>query len=272
MRRILSDLNSTLSAAKGITSTSTIRDRLNSSNPGDLFRFDLTQPSRFNLRFRSSNSGASLKLIQDRNLNGQIEADEVLRSARIGSQQRTITESQLAAGTYYLQIAAAGQGTSRYQLNLASSALANSTPLQISSPAPQTLSVVDQIVSLSNEFRRQNGLPPLTLNPLLTLAAQTQSQNMALQDYFDHISSTGVTPGQRATAAGYRWSRVAENIGAGYTTAAGVVQGWIDSPGHRANLLDPKVKEIGVGYFFLANDTGSVNWNHYWTQVLGAPM
>lgn len=268
MRRTLSDL----SVAKGINSTSTIRDRLNSGNSGDLFRFDLAQASRFNLKFKSSKSGTSLKLIQDRNLNGQIEADEILRSARMGSQQRTITESLLASGTYYLQIAAAGQGANRYQLNLESNALANSSPLQTSSPIAQTLSVVDQIVSLSNEFRRQNGLPPLTLNPLLNLAAQTQSQNMAFEDYFDHTSPTGVTPGQRATTAGYRWSRVAENIGAGYATAASVVQGWIDSPGHRANLLDPRVKEIGVGYFFLANDTGGVKWNHYWTQVLGAPM
>jgi uncharacterized protein YkwD len=263
MRRNLSDL----SAAKAITSPSAIRDRVNSSNPSDLFRFDLAQPSRFNIKFKSSGQGASLRLIQDRNLNGRIDAGEVLRSVRMGSQEKAMDQTQMAAGTYYLQVSTGG-ATNRYQLNLASSALPNNNAVQASSPP----SVIDQIVAMTNDFRRQNGLAPVTLNPLLGMAAQTQSQNMALQDYFDHISPTGSTPGQRVSAAGYRWSRVAENIGAGYTTADSVVQGWINSPSHRASMLDPRVKEIGVGYYFLSSDTGRENWNHYWTQVFAAPM
>ncbi|MEP0913563.1 CAP domain-containing protein [Leptolyngbya sp. FACHB-711] len=270
MRRTLSDL----SAAKGIPSTAAIRDRVNSSNSSDLFRFDLAQPSGIRIKFRSSRQGANLRLVQDRNFNGRIDTGEIVQSAQISFQQKEVSRSQLAAGTYYLQVSAGGQGANRYQLNLETSASSNSSSLQTGLPAPQpvSVSVIDQIVSLTNDFRRQNGLPPVTLNPLLGTAAQTQSQNMALEDYFDHTSPTGVTPGQRATAAGYRWSRVAENIGAGHTTAVSVVQGWINSPGHRANLLDPKLREIGVGYYFMPSDTGTENWNHYWTQVLAAPM
>lgn len=73
----------------------------------------------------------------------------------------------------------------------------------------------------------------------------------------------------RAQEQGYPSSLVAENIGAGYTTPEEVVQGWINSQGHRANLLNPDYTEIGIGYFYLANDTGVENWNHYWTQVFG---
>lgn len=274
MRRNLSDL----SAAKGINSTATLRDQVNSqSNAADLFRFELGQASRLNVKFRSSGQGANLRLIQDRNGNRRIDSGEVLRSARMGSQQGDVTLPQIAGGTYYVQVMAGSDATNRYQLNLTSAALpsnsapARPAPAPAPTPAPAP-SFIDQIVTLTNNFRSQNGLAPVRLNTQLTTAAQNQSQGMALQDYFDHVSPTGTTPGQRATAAGYRWSRVSENIGAGYTTAAGVVQGWIDSPGHRANMLDPKVSEIGVGYFFLGNDTGNENWNYYWTQVFGSPM
>jgi uncharacterized protein YkwD len=55
------------------------------------------------------------------------------------------------------------------------------------------------------------------------------------------------------------------------STPEGVVAGWMNSPGHRANILNPALKEIGVGYYFLAEDTGEVNYHHYWTQVFGTP-
>jgi hypothetical protein len=65
---------------------------------------------------------------------------------------------------------------------------------------------------------------------------------------------------------------VGENIAAGQTTPEQVVQGWINSPGHRANMLSNNYTEIGIGYEFLANDTGSVNYNHYWAQVFGKSL
>ncbi|UBF24763.1 CAP domain-containing protein [Kovacikia minuta CCNUW1] len=61
-----------------------------------------------------------------------------------------------------------------------------------------------------------------------------------------------------------------ENIAAGYSTPEQVVQGWINSPGHRANLLNPSYTELGIGYYYLANDTGSVNYKSYWTQDFGS--
>ncbi|NEP07952.1 MAG: CAP domain-containing protein, partial [Okeania sp. SIO4D6] len=96
--------------------------------------------------------------------------------------------------------------------------------------------------------------------------------NMALQDFFDHTGLDGSSAGDRIETTGYDFSAWAENIAVGYLTPEAVVEGWMNSPGHRANILDPNLQEIGVGYYFLENDTGSVNFNNYWTQVFGTPL
>lgn len=138
--------------------------------------------------------------------------------------------------------------------------------------SPPTSDFVQQVLDLTNEFRSQNGLPPLTLNTQLNAAALEQSQDMAQEDFFDHIGLDGSTPATRAQDQGYNFSFIGENIGAGYQTPGEVVQGWINSPGHRENLLNPNYAEIGIGYFYLENDTGFENWNHYWTQVFGTAL
>lgn len=132
---------------------------------------------------------------------------------------------------------------------------------------------LDQVIALTNQARADNGLPSLTANPLLTTAAQKHAEAMAAAEFFDHTNpKTGDQPGDRVTAEGYRWSVVAENIAAGDATPAEVVAGWLNSPGHRANILNKDVREIGVGYVFKANDTfpGPTGYHHYWVQVFAA--
>jgi|GEM_PF-662259 len=130
---------------------------------------------------------------------------------------------------------------------------------------------IQEVLRLTNEFRAQNGLHALVLDTNLQEAAQEHSESMALQDFFSHTGQDGSRPWDRAQDAGYESSFVGENIAAGgiYDTPEKVVQGWIDSPGHRANMLNADYNELGVGYYFLENDTGSVNYNTYWTQVFG---
>jgi uncharacterized protein YkwD len=130
----------------------------------------------------------------------------------------------------------------------------------------------ERIVQLVNEVRSQNGLASVTVNLQLMTAAETHSQNMATQDFFDHTGIDGSQVGDRTQAAGYRSTFVGENIGAGYTSPEAAFESWINSSGHRDNILNPNYTEIGVGYVFLENDTGSVNYNHYWTQVFGTPL
>jgi uncharacterized protein YkwD len=133
-------------------------------------------------------------------------------------------------------------------------------------------SFIDEVIQLTNQFREDNGLDPLSFDPQLATAAQTHSQNMAIEDFFSHTGTDGSNVGDRVEVTGYDFFTAGENIAAGYSTAQTVVDGWINSPGHRANLLNPDFSEIGVGYFFLENDTGDTNYNHYWTQVFAAPL
>lgn len=129
---------------------------------------------------------------------------------------------------------------------------------------------VTRVLELTNDFRAQNGLSALKLNVELNAAAQNHSEDMANQDYFSHTGKNGSQPWDRAKVVGYEALAMGENIAAGQSTPEAVVEGWKNSSGHRANMLNAKYTELGVGYFYLANDVGSVNYNTYWTQLFGS--
>lgn len=129
---------------------------------------------------------------------------------------------------------------------------------------------ISRVLELTNQFRAQNGLGALRANAELDAAAQNHSQDMAVQDYFSHTGKDGSAPWDRAERVGYSARSMGENIAAGQTTPESVVQGWINSPGHRANMLNASYTELGVGYFLLSPDTGSVNYSTYWTQLFGS--
>ncbi|MFL9458672.1 MULTISPECIES: CAP domain-containing protein [Nostocales] len=131
---------------------------------------------------------------------------------------------------------------------------------------------INRVVELTNVERQRAGLPPLRLDGRLAAAAEKHSVDMAMRDYFDHKGEDGSSPFDRIKATGYRYSRAAENIYAGGSTPEDAVKGWMNSSGHRKNILNPEYREIGVGYYFLANDSGQVNYKHYWTQVFGTPV
>ncbi|MGB3614225.1 MAG: CAP domain-containing protein [Elainellaceae cyanobacterium] len=129
---------------------------------------------------------------------------------------------------------------------------------------------IADVLRLTNDFRVKNGLKPLTANDELNATAEAHSKDMAEQDYFSHTGKDGSKPWDRAETFGYEANSMGENIAAGQRTPEQVVQGWLDSPGHRANILNPSYTELGVGYHLLENDTGSVNYQRYWTQVFGS--
>jgi serralysin len=128
-----------------------------------------------------------------------------------------------------------------------------------------------QLLKLVNQARVNAGLRSLTLSEKLDIAADQHAERMATRDFFDHLDpETGTRSSDRVSAAGYDWQIAAENIAAGYNTPAEVFQGWMDSPGHRANILEPSLTHMGLGYTYLANDTGLVNYSEYWVQVFAA--
>lgn len=102
------------------------------------------------------------------------------------------------------------------------------------------------VVSLTNAERAKEGCPALRSDARLTTAARRHSADMAANNYFDHTSKNGDSPWKRMEDAGYP-SPGAENIAKGYPTAAAVVKGWMNSPGHRANILNCGLRAIGVG-------------------------
>lgn len=107
---------------------------------------------------------------------------------------------------------------------------------------------------------------PLAWNATLATVAQDHSRDMANKNYLDHKDGDGRTPGDRAELAGYSGQLVGENIAAGQDSANKVVEGWLASPGHCANLMNPQYKELGAAY---ATDPKS-NAGIYWTAMFGA--
>jgi hypothetical protein len=122
-----------------------------------------------------------------------------------------------------------------------------------------------EVIDLVNAERAAQGLHPLNLDPNLATAARDHSEDMGLQDYFSHTSLDGRTVPQRITAAGYFYNTYGENIAAGQPTPEAVIDAWMSSSGHRANILNPNFCDIGVGYAYLAGST----YRQYWTQDFG---
>lgn len=116
--------------------------------------------------------------------------------------------------------------------------------------------MLQRIVELINLRRREAGLAPLTVHQTLTACAQKYSEVQASQSNIDHTGPDGSTPGQRLSRCGYRWKHFGENLAAGQTSAEEVVSAWMASPGHRRNILSPKVREIGIGHTYRADDPG----------------
>jgi uncharacterized protein YkwD len=107
----------------------------------------------------------------------------------------------------------------------------------------------------------------LTWNTPLTNASYGHSRDMAVQNYFSHTSADGRTLGTRVTAAGYTWQSVGENIAAGYGTVQQVVDGWMASDGHCANLMGASFQHMGLA---CARQAGSA-YGTYWTLDLARP-
>ncbi len=114
-----------------------------------------------------------------------------------------------------------------------------------------------EVVKLTNAERTKAGLAPFKTDDKLMAAAREKSQDMQSKKYFSHTSPTFGSPFDRMKALGITYKSAGENIAQGQRTPQEVVQAWMDSPGHRANILNAKFTHIGVGY---------VKTGNYWTQ------
>jgi uncharacterized protein YkwD len=106
---------------------------------------------------------------------------------------------------------------------------------------------------------------PLAWDRSLAEAAEQHSVDMIVRRYFDHASPDGQRVGQRASAQGYKWRMVGENLAGGDTSVSGVIAGWLGSPEHCRNMMSPAYADVGVA---CVRQPGS-QWTNYWTMVLG---
>ncbi len=113
-----------------------------------------------------------------------------------------------------------------------------------------------------------NAVRPVRWNDSLAEASLRHSEDMARNNYFSHSGRDGSNPGQRVERAGYRFRTVGENIAAGQQNAEAAVAGWIKSPGHCANLMNPAFVDMGAGVVVDRRSEMGV----YWTQEFGAPL
>lgn len=121
----------------------------------------------------------------------------------------------------------------------------------------------NEVTTLVNQERAKIGCGAVHTDERLRTASRGHSTDMAVNDYFNHTGLDGSSPWDRSRAAGYNQA-IGENIAFGYRTAADVMNGWMNSAGHKANILNCAARAIGVGVAFKADGTP------YWTQLFGS--
>ncbi|MBF2063702.1 MAG: pre-peptidase C-terminal domain-containing protein [Calothrix sp. C42_A2020_038] len=286
------------SASSVIVSSNPVifRESVGDNDLCDMYKIQLDLPStNLNLVLNGLSADADLELL-DR------KGNLLSSSKNTGNASESISYDNLNSGIYFVRVsqASVGQNTN-YNLSVSSTLISNQTTAFISQPvipiaeiapasattsqpvipiaevAPASVttnSFLNEVVNLINAERANanKGLQPLRLSEKLNQIAYSHSKDMALNDYFSHTGIDGSSPQTRAAKAGYQYSRFGENIAAGYTTPQEVVEAWMNSQGHRANILSPHYQEVGIGYYYLANDTGKVNYYDYWTQNFGTPF
>jgi streptogrisin C len=140
------------------------------------------------------------------------------------------------------------------------------TPTRPAQPAPKPAGTAQkfeaEVASLVNKQRARAGCAALKVDARLTKAARAHSQDMAANNFFSHKNRQGRSSAQRVLDAGYNWQRTGENIAAGHRTPAQVMTAWMNSSGHRANILDCAFKDLGVGVASRGSTT-------FWTQNFG---
>ena len=132
------------------------------------------------------------------------------------------------------------------------------------------MSLITDVIDCLNAERTKANLPALTPNSLLMQTAQQHAEFMDRKQALSHMGKDRSTFDQRIRATGYNFSTAAENVALGAVDAAGVVEMWMNSPPHRANILNDKVCDVGLGISPVEPEDASVT--RYWSLSLAAPL
>ena len=131
----------------------------------------------------------------------------------------------------------------------------------------------NEVLKLTNIERKKRGLSPLKMNKMLSYSARYHAKDMAEENYFEHDSFDRKKNGKLVKSCGtfdrieafISFSYLAENISAGQHTPESVLNAWMNSPGHKKNILNKNFTEIGIAYYY-SDDS---EYNHYWVQNFG---
>jgi len=118
---------------------------------------------------------------------------------------------------------------------------------------------VSDLFTETNTRRVEAGLPAYVMSSKLSSAAQNKAIHMVANDYWSHIAPDGTTPWDFMDQASYIYLKAGENLAYGFLTSAGTVEGWMNSPGHRANILDEDFTQVGFGFLDGENFQGDEN-------------
>jgi uncharacterized protein YkwD len=170
-------------------------------------------------------------------------------SAQLSAPAHATPSTQTTDGTYRVYIPMTISGSSQH-----------------SGGGPAQSAEALEVLRLTNEYRARHGCEPFTLSPELAAAAQAHTLDMTrMGRTISHTGTNGSTLGTRLAQVGYNFQTAAENIAAGYTSPAEVVEAWYTSDGHRENMINCEMREIGIGHVY---DTTS-SFDYYWTQDFG---
>ena len=145
--------------------------------------------------------------------------------------------------------------------------------LALATPASVAASTEQAVLEAINTVRAKAGCEPLKFNAKLMAAAKLHARNMAEKDFFGHTGKDGRGFAARIRNQGYKYRFAAENIAAGQPTVQRAVKAWLDSPGHRRNILNCKFRETGIAMVYQPDDrplrgqSGSLRY--YWVQEFG---
>uniref|UniRef100_K3X175 SCP domain-containing protein n=1 Tax=Globisporangium ultimum (strain ATCC 200006 / CBS 805.95 / DAOM BR144) TaxID=431595 RepID=K3X175_GLOUD len=181
------------------------------------------------------------------------------------------TWSNQNGGVCWLKNGKSATKTQKYGLNcgyVVSRFSAGNSPVQTTPSSNNGLNAVETQTMLNsiNAYRNQNGLSTLKLDQRLNTASLSHSRDQANRCAMSHDGSNGSKAWDRMAQQGYKWTNAAENVAAGQTSVQSVMTSWWNSPGHRANILNAEVKDVG---FAKAVNNGCGNYKTYWTQDFG---
>jgi uncharacterized protein YkwD len=141
--------------------------------------------------------------------------------------------------------------------------------------SPVSAGPAESVLSAVNAARAKAGCGPLRLNGKLTAAAKSHARAMAEQNFFGHAGKDGTRFSSRIKRQGYSYRTAAENIAAGQKSAGQVVKSWLESSGHRRNMLDCRMQDTGIAVVYQADDRpirgNAAPLRYYWVQVFAAP-